>query len=240
MFKLKSIFSISSLAATLAACTFALMATAQSSNVVPLNPPQPVENDGKIEVIEFFAYGCIHCAQIEPKLEEWIKRQPADVKVKRVPAGAGFNIRGIDSVPIFYTLEAMGLLDKLTPKIFTAANVENIILGNPATLNKWLEKQGVDVKIYENIQKSFSVQNKIARAYKMTVDYKPTGTPTFVVNGRYGASLTQSGEEQLFATVDKLVADARASNKPVSHLAAPAKDAISAKAKTKAKKEPQS
>lgn len=240
MFNLKSVFSLSSLAAMLAAGAFALSALAQPTNAIPLNPPQPVENDGKIEVFEFFAYGCIHCAQVEPKLEEWIKRLPTDVKVKRVPAGRGFEIRGIDSVPIFYTLEAMGLLDKLTSKIFTAANVENVILGNPATLNKWLEKQGVDVKAYENIQKSFSVQNKIARAYKMTVDYKPTGTPTFVVNGRHAVALSQDGVEQLFATVDKLIADARAGNKSAALPVTPTKPAIAAKAKVKSGKEPQS
>ncbi|MBL8510264.1 MAG: thiol:disulfide interchange protein DsbA/DsbL, partial [Betaproteobacteria bacterium] len=99
------------LAATFVA-SFTLGAMAQAPvEISTLSTPQPVDNDGKIEVLEFFAYGCIHCANLEPALEEWAKRQPADVKLKRVPAA--FAIRGIDSVPIFYTLEAMGLQEKM-------------------------------------------------------------------------------------------------------------------------------
>jgi thiol:disulfide interchange protein DsbA len=180
-------------------------------DVIPLNPPQPVENDGKLEVLEFFAYGCIHCANLEPRLAEWMARQPADVKVKRVPAA--FAVRGIDSAPIFYTIEAMGLQEKLHQKLFDAANLENVMLGNPSTLNKWLEKQGVDPKKYEEMQRSFSVQNKINRARRMSSDYQVQSTPAVAVNGRF---LLEGGSDRLFANVDKLLADARAASKPVA------------------------
>jgi thiol:disulfide interchange protein DsbA len=180
-------------------------------DVIPLNPPQPVENDGKLEVLEFFAYGCIHCANLEPRLAEWMARQPADVKVKRVPAA--FAVRGIDSAPIFYTIEAMGLQEKLHQKLFDAANLENVMLGNPSTLNKWLEKQGVDPKKYEEMQRSFSVQNKINRARRMSSDYQVQSTPAVAVNGRF---LLEGGSDRLFANVDKLLADARAASRPVA------------------------
>ena len=196
--------------------------------VTPLNPPQPVENNGKIEVLEFFAYGCIHCANLEPKLAEWSARLPADVKVRRVPAV--FPVRGIDTGPIFYTLEAMGLLEKLHQKIFDAANLENVMLGNPATLNKWLEKQGVDPKKYEEMLRSFSVQNKINRARKMSTDYKIQATPTLVVNGRYLVEQV-AGAERLFSNIEQLIADARAANKPVAAAATPAAPATPAKKK---------
>ena len=209
---------------------FALMATfaighafAQGgrAEVIQLNPPQPVENDGKIEVLEFFAYGCIHCANLEPKLVDWVARQPADVKVKRVPSP--FPVRGIDSIPIYYTLEAMGLQEKLHQKIFDAANLENVMLGNPATLNKWLEKQGVDTKKYEEMQKSFSVQNKINRSRRMSTDYKVESTPAIVVNGRY---LLEGGSPRLFSNIDQLIVQTRESNKaaaPATVSTAPAK-----------------
>ncbi len=181
--------------------------------VVKLDPPQYVENDGKIEVLEFFAYGCPHCAALEPKIEAWAKKLSADVKLKRVPA---LNpIRGIDSAPLFYTLEGMGLQEKLRQKIFDAANVENVILGNPATLNAWLEKQGVDIKQYAEVQKSFSIQNKIARAKRMSVDYKIANVPSMVVNGRFVAQVPDgiSGPDQIFVNVDQLIVDARTANK---------------------------
>lgn len=191
--------------------SMSIAVSAQNSrDVVPLNPPQPVENDGKIEVLEFFAYGCIHCFNLEPKFEEWIRRQPADVKVRRVPAA--FATRGVDSIQIFYTLEAMGLLDKLHYKVFEAINTENIILGNPATLNQWLAKQGVDPKKYEEVQKSFSVQTKIQRARKMTEDYKITATPMLVIMGKH--KLEQiDGAERLFGNADRLINEARATVK---------------------------
>ncbi len=191
-------------------------AAAQSAqDVSPINPPQPVENDGKIEVLEFFAYGCIHCANLEPRLVEWIAKQPADVKVKRVPAA--FAVRGIDTAPIFYTLEAMGLQEKLHQKLFDAANLENVMLGNPATLNKWLEKQGVDAKKFEEMQKSFSVQNKISRSRRMSTDYGVQSTPAVAVNGRY---LMVGGSDRLFSNIDQVIAQTRESNKAAA--AAPA------------------
>jgi thiol:disulfide interchange protein DsbA len=210
----KSLFVMATVATSMG---FAAAALAQSQSpsggtrdVVTLNPPQVVENDGKVEVLEFFGYGCIHCANLEPRLEAWSKKLPADVKLKRVPVS--FAIRGLDSIPLFYTLEAMGLQEKLHQKIFDAANVENVILGNPATLNSWLEKQGVDTKKFEQMQKSFSVQNKIARAKKMTEDYKIQATPTLIVNGRFSIQQT-AGPDKLFANIDQLIAEARVANK---------------------------
>ena len=146
---------------------------------------------------------------MEPKLVEWIARQPADVKVKRVPAA--FAVRGVDSIPIFYTLEAMGVVEKLHQKLFDAINVENAMLGNAATLNKWLEKQGIDTKKYEEMQKSFSVQNRINRARHMSQDYKITGTPTLVVNGRYSFEQGQGTPERMFAMMDIAIAETRTS-----------------------------
>ncbi len=203
--------------ATLA--TFATSAQSQSANpnVVPLNPPQPVENDGKIEVLEFFAYGCPHCAALEPKLDAWAKKLPPDVKLKRVPGAAA--LRGIDNAALFYTLEAMGMQEKLQQKIFDAANVQNVILGNPATLNSWLDKQGVDIKKFADIQKSFSIQNRIARSKAMSNDYKIASVPTVVVNGRFAAQVPggESGQDQFFVNIDKLIADARPGKKVAEH-----------------------
>ena len=217
---IKSLFVMASVATSMGLATTALAQpqppSGGSRDVVTLNPPQVVENDGKVEVLEFFGYGCIHCANLEPRLEAWGKKQPADVKLKRVPVS--FAIRGLDSIPLFYTLEAMGLQEKLHQKIFDAANVENVILGNPATLNSWLEKQGVDIKKFAEIQKSFSIQNKMSRAKAMYVDYKIGSVPTIVVNGRFAATTPQgsSGPDQLFINVDKLIAEARPGKKVVA------------------------
>lgn len=204
--------------------SFTLLAAASASaqrptEVVPLNPPLPVENDGKIEVLEFFSYACPHCNHLDPELEKWIKRQPADVKVKRIPMD---GINGYNSgASLFYTLEAMGQLDRLHSKIFDAFHVDYLILANPAVLNKWLEKNGVDPRKFEEVQKSFSVDSKVKRARAMPADYKINSVPTMVVNGRFQV-VQLDGPDRLFSTLDRLVNEARAPRKSAA-AAAPAK-----------------
>ena len=197
-------------------------ASAQGVNdVTPLNPPQPVENDGKTEVLEFFSYACGHCANLEPSLAAWAKRQPADVKLKRIPVDGINGFMG--AAGLFYTLEAMGQLERLHGKIFEAIHVERLILANPAILNKWLEKNGVDPRKYEELQKSFTVDTNIKRARKMNADYKISSVPAMVVNGRFQVAQT-AGPERLFGVIDRLIADVRVGRK-----AAAVKTAVPAK-----------
>jgi thiol:disulfide interchange protein DsbA len=189
---------------------FAITAIAQSPDVTPLSPPQPVENDGKVEVLEFFSYACPHCASLDPSLEQWTKRLPADVKFKRVPVDGINGFMGATS--IFYTLEAMGQLDRLHAKIFDAFHVEHLILANPAIRNKWLERNGVDPKKFEEVEKSFSVSSKIQRARKMNADYKISSVPTMVVNGRFQV-VQVAGADRLLGHIDRLIGEARTSGK---------------------------
>lgn len=201
--------------ALLALFAFTTTAAHAQQGVTPLNPPQPVENDGKVEVLEFFAYGCGHCANLEPSLEAWVKKLPKDVNFKRVPSPA--RLMGIDSTVLYYSLEALGQLDRLHGKIFIAAHRDKVILGSPVILNEWLEKNGVDPKKYEEVQKSFSVSSKVMRARKMIEDYKVRSTPMFIVNGRFQAvEQANGGPVALFATIDRLIADARSTPKPAN------------------------
>ncbi len=182
-----------------------------------IDPPQATSDDTKIEVLEFFAYGCGACAALEPKLEQWAKRQPADVVFRRVPAAIpNFNLRGINNAPLFYTLEVMGLVSKLHEKVFEAANRDGVILASASDQNKWLAKQGVDTKVFEATQKSFTVDAKIKGAVKLAEQYKISSTPTIVVGGKFITSQTQ-GPEHFMAVVDSLIAQVRSSmKKPVS------------------------
>ncbi len=186
-----------------------------------LKTPQSMPDDGKIEILEFFAYGCPHCGALEPVMAEWIKKQGPDIVVRRVPAAIpGFNMRGIDNAPLYYTLEAMGLVNKLHEKVFDAANRDGVILASPADQNKWLAKQGVDTNAFETMRKSFSVDAKTKSAAKLAETYKIASTPTMIVAGRYMASQTQ-GPAHLLAVIDTLVAQVRTTmKKPVTGAAA--------------------
>jgi thiol:disulfide interchange protein DsbA len=180
-----------------------LAALAQRADYVELNPPQPVETTDKIEVLEFFWYGCIHCYNLEPKLETWLKTLPKDVEFRRVPAV--FNERWAHDASIFYAFEAMGLLDKLHRPFFDSIHRDRLRTDNWQNLSAWLEKQGVDTKKFETTVKSFGVQSKTKRAIRLTTGYKIDGTPAMAVHGRY----TVPSSEGMLGTVNQLVAQVR-------------------------------
>jgi protein dithiol oxidoreductase (disulfide-forming) len=185
-----------------------LAASAQQIQYGELNPPQPVENASKIEVIEFFWYGCPHCYSLEPYIETWLKKLPADVEFRRVPAV--FNSRWGHDAAIFYTLEAMGVLEKLHRPLFDAIHKSSLRTDNEAAFSEWLQKNGVDPKKFMDTMKSFGVQSKLRRATQQTVAYKIDGTPAMAVAGRYTVSAEQGRTQQgMLQAVDGLVTLAR-------------------------------
>jgi protein dithiol oxidoreductase (disulfide-forming) len=168
-----------------------------------LKPPLHVESEGKIEVLEFFWYGCIHCYNLEPKLDAWLKTLPKDVQFRRVPAV--LSDRWGHDATIFYAFEAMGLLDKLHRPFFEAIHVNRLRTDNAASLNGWLEKQGLDPKKVNEVARSFGVQSKVKRAIRLTSDYRIEGTPAMAVHGRY----TVPASDAMLDTVNQLVAAVR-------------------------------
>jgi thiol:disulfide interchange protein DsbA len=194
------------LVAALALAPFAAAAQ-RGSNISELNPPQPVESGNKIEVVEFFWYGCIHCYNLEPKIETWLKKLPPDVQFRRIPAV--FNERWAHDAAIFYALEALGVLDKLHRPLFDAIHRDRLNTGNWPAFSGWLEKQGVDPKKFEAAAKSFGVQSKTRRAARLSADYKIDGTPAMAVHGRF----TVGSSETMLDTVNELVAAVRKNTK---------------------------
>ena len=170
-----------------------------------LKPPQPVETQGKkIEVVEFFWYGCPHCYNLEPAIESWMKKLPPDVQFRRVPAV--FNERWGHDAAIYYTFEAMGLLDKLHRPFFDAIHRDHLHSDNQAAMTEWLQKNGVDAKKFYETLKSFGVQSKARRAVQLTTAYKIDGTPAMAVQGRYTVSAEQGRtREGMLETVSYLV-----------------------------------
>jgi thiol:disulfide interchange protein DsbA len=169
-----------------------------------LKPAQPVPEGTKVEVIEFFWYGCIHCYNLEPVLEPWVKKLPAEVQFRRVPAV--FNARWERDAAIFYTFESMGVLDKLHRPFFDAIHRDALRSDNDDALGQWLQRQGVDSKKFFETLKSFSVQSKTRRAVQLTSAYRVDGTPMMAVQGKYTVSADQGrSREGMLATVNHLV-----------------------------------
>jgi protein dithiol oxidoreductase (disulfide-forming) len=178
----------------------------QRAPYTALNPPQPAESD-KVEVLEFFWYGCPHCYSIESSVAAWQKSLPKDVVFKRVPAAQG----GWSSLAsVFLTIEAMGLLDQYHGKIFDAIHKQNVNLGNEKIRDEWLAKNGVDVAKYKEMEKSFAVMTRLQRAKQMSASYKIDAVPQFIVNGKYVITAESAGgQEQMLKAVDVAVANSR-------------------------------
>lgn len=176
-----------------------------------IDPPQPTADRSKVEVLEVFGYWCIHCANLEPVLQNWKKSLPADVDFRYVPA---IFQGGVDEyfARAFYTAETMGVLDTTHSPMFTAAAVERRLQSPDAILDFYAE-QGVDREQFEATMNSFTVNAKVNRVKQTLPRYRIEGTPTLIVNGKYRAMAGQGGMEQLMANVDKLIARERAALK---------------------------
>ncbi|MCZ8253009.1 MAG: thiol:disulfide interchange protein DsbA/DsbL [Hylemonella sp.] len=176
---------------------------------LPLDKPAPIETPaGKIEVVEFFWYNCPHCNAFEPALEAWIKRAPKDVVVKRVPVAFSSTFQGQQR--LYYTLEAMGLVDRLHGKVFQAIHVERKRLESPEVIAEWAAAQGVDKTKFLEQFNSFSVASKATRASQLTAAYKVEGVPALGVAGRFytDATLTRNMDRSL-QVVEYLVGEVR-------------------------------
>ncbi len=163
---------------------------------------------GKIEVIEFFSYGCPHCFALEPTLESWAKRLPSDVVFKRVPVG--FNALYENYQKIYYALEAMGQLDAMHRKVFSAIHQQRLRLDKEADIAAFMTANGIDGAKFIEHYKSFSVQTKARQAQQLMQAYKIDGVPAMAVQGRYVTSGAQAGSnERALAVTDALVQSLR-------------------------------
>ena len=159
---------------------------------------------GKIEVLEFFSYGCPHCYSLEPTLEAWAKRLPADVVFKRVPVG--FNALYENYQKIYYALEAMGQVEHMHRKVFDAIHQQRQRLDKEADIAAFMTANGVDGAKFMELYKSFSVQTKARQAQQLSQSYKIDGVPAMGVHGRYVTSGSQAGSnERALAVTDALV-----------------------------------
>ena len=171
---------------------------------VVLKPELPVETPGKVEVIEFFWYGCPHCYGLLPLIEVWLKKLPADAQFRRIPAV--FNPRWAQDAGIFYAFEALGVLDRLHRPLFDSIHGEGLRTDNPEALDQWLRKHEVDLKKFGEAVRSFGVQSKVRRAAQLSAAYRIGGTPTMAVHGRYTVAAEQSRTRPvMLSTVDYLI-----------------------------------
>ena len=166
--------------------------------------PQPTASGDKIEVIEFFWYGCPHCYSLEPYLEKWLETKPDDVVFRRIPAVLGSN--WIHYAKVYYAADKLGVVDKLHTPLFNAIHQQRMLLDDATRLGDFLESLGIDKDKFFTAYQSEEVSNQIKNAYIMGQDYGLTGVPTVIVNGKYRTSASQAGSnEKLIQVLNELI-----------------------------------
>lgn len=158
-------------------------AYAAAPNYSLLIPPQPTHAGKKIEVLEFFFYGCIHCFHLHPYLSKWAKRMPKDVSLDYVPVH--FNPSWEPMAYTYYALKAMGQQKRLDDKLYNALNQERLPLFDMNSIADFVAKNGVNRDKFIKYYRSFTVQNEVQSSGEMTSAYQIEGTPTIVVEGKY-------------------------------------------------------
>ena len=181
----------------------------EGKNYLRLKAPVPVETGKKIEVIEFFSYGCPHCAELEKYLIPWRAKLPQDVQFRRVPVM--FQDRWVNLGKIYYTLDALGDEEKLSPDVFAAIHGQNLSLWNDKTFFDWAASKGLDKKKVEDVYSSFAVSGKMNRARQQAQTFDIQSVPTVIVDGKFVTGSDKVGTHaQLPAALDELIVKARA------------------------------
>lgn len=209
-----------SLIPRLAIFLITLLLASQSSAQVTDSPPlraeidyrlirtQPISVASGIEVIDFFWYGCPHCNNLKPALEKWIRNKPADVTIRRIPVI--LRPTWAPHARIYYTLEALGEVDRLHQEVYRGYHVEKLAMSRPEVMSDWAVRHGIDRARWDAAYSSAAVERKVEDAGKLTRAYEITGTPSLVVNGHYLTSgkMAESYED-LIVILDRLVKMAR-------------------------------
>ncbi|MCU7881456.1 MAG: thiol:disulfide interchange protein DsbA/DsbL [Candidatus Thiodiazotropha sp. (ex Lucinoma aequizonata)] len=171
----------------------------------PIDPPvATTASEGKVEVIEFFWYGCSHCYHMESQLEEWLKKKPENVEFIRVPAS--LNSKWTVHAQFFYAAEILGLTEKLHNQLFTAIHYKKRKFYDKDSLIDFAVEHGADRQQFIDALNSFGVYVKVQNARKLEQRYQLDGVPAIGINGKYKTNGTLAGTySKMFEIVTQLV-----------------------------------
>jgi protein dithiol oxidoreductase (disulfide-forming) len=176
---------------------------------VVLGTPQRQESNGKIEVLEFFSWGCPHCYEFYPKLSRWLSTLPKDASFKRVPVGLG-HPEWEALAKAYYALQSTGDVDRLDSQIFEDIHKNHVWLYDEQSITTWVGKHGVNVPQFTAAFRSFGVNTTAGQAEQKAVDYRLTGVPTMAIAGKY---IVTGDHATMLSTSDQLIAMERGGTK---------------------------
>ncbi len=187
---MQKFFSV--LGITLLAMGLAQAVDMKGPGFTTLTDAQPTDSGKKVEVTEFFWYGCPHCHTLDPVLTEWVKKQGDAITFKRVPVF--FRDSFLPQQKTYYALEALGKAEHIHVKLFDAIHKGRQRLDSQDSLTDFVVKNGVDKAKFLDALNSFSVQAKVSRAAKLQTNYKVDGVPVVAIDGRYTTSPSKVAE----------------------------------------------
>ena len=167
-------------------------------------PYRPLQ--GKVEVVEVFAYSCSHCADFQPKLDAWRHKLPRDVRFTFVPSAA------VGSEPLsraYFAAESLGAVETVHAALFRAMHDDGTMPANPtdSELQQWLAGEGLPAAKLKAAWNSPAMAANLRHANDFEQAVGVEGTPTLIVNGKYRI-LGKSRDDQL-RIMDALIAMSR-------------------------------
>jgi thiol:disulfide interchange protein DsbA len=158
---------------------------------------------GKVEVLEFFWYSCGHCYNLEPALLEWKKSLAPHVYFRR----SHVAFRGTVQQQLYFTLSAMGLDERLGPRVFESIHVERNPLQTAQAVMAWAKDEGLAMKEFESHWNSSRVASAMRRATDMMQAHEVDSVPRFTIAGRYvtAPAMNAGSHSKTFAVINHLV-----------------------------------
>ena len=183
-------------------------APVEGKDFVKLPAPMNVPAGGKVDVIEFFWYGCPHCYSFEPSIETWTKKIPQDVAFRRVHVA--FTAMHETHAKMFYAMEQIGALETMHKRVFNAMHQQNMRFLKEAEIVDFMKTNGVDATKFSEAYRSFGVATKVAQAKQLVDGYKIDGVPALGIHGRWYTSPSLTGSPvRALAIADYLIERAR-------------------------------
>lgn len=201
------------LVSSLALSSLSLAAEPQDGRDFKLISPALASPKDKIEVIEFFSYGCNHCSDFHPLISQWAAKLPNDVSFRRVPVS--FNRPEWARLSrIYYALEATGNLAKLDAAVFIAIHEQRIRFKSDEDVVTWAASKGADAKKFSDAMGAFSMQAKVQRADQDASGARISGVPSLAVDGKYLINNEAAGNfGELLTLTDAVIAKVRSERK---------------------------
>ena len=187
-----------------AACVTAVAQSIAPKDFQVLDPPRRVTTGERVEVLEFFYYGCPVCYEAQPHIARWLMKAGPGVAVIRVPAA--FTESSESFARTFYTLGAMNQIARLHWPLYENHHFDGKELNEEKNVVAWVSANGVDAARFTELWHSEQVKAQVDVAKKSLETYGVKGVPTFVVDGKYLTSARLAGSvPRMVETVQYLV-----------------------------------